>query len=78
MNEDGEYHIVKFNDGTYYKSGIYFSDKRTTNDIKEAQRYPFEWQIPKDIYLQQFLYNKNLKCEYVKVKVTTTVEFVND
>lgn len=79
FNDDGEYYIVKFNDGSFYKgNGIVFSCERTTINLKEAQRYSWEWQIPKDIYLQQFLYGKDLICEYVKVKVTTTVEIVND
>lgn len=72
----GEYYAVKFNDGTYYRgSSFYFNNQRTT-DIEDAELYQFDWQITKDRSLKQFLFGKDLICEYVKVRVITTVELI--
>ncbi|WP_440110091.1 hypothetical protein [Paenibacillus sp. QZ-Y1] len=75
MNKKVEdYLVVKFSDGTYFrKNGVLFNEKTTINII-EATTYTFDWQIHKDLYLQQYLHEKKLSYEVIKVKVVTMIE----
>lgn len=75
---DGEYYVVKFSDNTYYTGGFTVYDNKTTTDIRNARTYQFEWQVHKDLYLAQFLHGKDIECEYVKVRVETNVEVVEE
>jgi hypothetical protein len=66
-------YVVKFNNGTYYAGG--FSSGETT-ELKNAQKYVFDWQIVKDHYLQMYL-NGNDDLTYEVIKVKTLYEIVN-
>lgn len=72
------YYVVQFEDGSYFKAYGLRYDDRTTNNIMNAKLYNFDWEIPKDIYMQQYLYGKNITYRILKVKVTKTVEILND
>lgn len=74
---DGDYYAVRFDGGSYYKGrGFYFSDKQITYDIKEASLFQFDWQVAKDIYFQQFMYDKDIHYYLVKVRVDASIEII--
>lgn len=76
---DGINYVVQFDDGNYYTgNGLRFYADRLSSDIANAQLYKFEWQISKDLYLQQYLHGKTSTYKIIKVQVTTLVEIIND
>ena len=74
---EAEYYAVQFEDGTYFtRNGLRYNE-RTTENIESATLYVFDWEIPKDIYLEQYLYGKDLSYMVVKVRVKTTFEVIS-
>ncbi len=71
------YFVVKFDNGNYYTGpGFLFFENRETDKLEYAKPYPFVWKIPKDFYLQQYLYGTDRKYEAVEVRVTKTYEVI--
>lgn len=65
MFDDIQY-VVRFENGKYYRSG--FSSDSETDELKYANKYTFEWQIIKDMYLSLYITEHNLSYKTIKVK----------
>lgn len=63
---DGTEYVVRFPNGKYFFGGYAMGD---TDDLKRANKYSFNWQIEKDLYLQMYCSQYNLNYELVKVRV---------
>lgn len=57
--------VVKFPNGKYYGGQILESE---TDDLLYANKYGFDWQIEKDLYLQLYCSSNNLTYELIKVR----------
>lgn len=73
------YYAVRFENGKYYTgSWLRVTDNKESENVDEASLYTIDWMIPKDLYLQQYLYGKGRRYEVVRVKVTKTFEVISD
>lgn len=74
---DGEYYVVRFKDGNYYKGmGIYTGNPLTKN-IKEATLFKYEWSLLNDNLFKTYIYGSEEKeYELIKVKVETKIEII--
>lgn len=76
---NGEYYVVRFENGKYYTaSGYRPSENQESENIESARLYGMDWEVTKDIYLQQYIYGKDRAYEVVKVKVTKVFELLDD
>ena len=76
---DGVSYAVRFDNGKYYTaSGFTMNQVQESEKIEDARLYGLEWQIPKDMYLQAYLFGKDISYEVVKVRVTKSYEILND
>lgn len=64
MFDETEY-VVRFRNGKYFFGGYAMGD---TENLKQANKYPFDWQIAKDLHLQMYCESNNLTYEIVKVR----------
>lgn len=64
MLDDTQF-VVVFPNGKYYGGQILESE---TDDLKYANKYSFNWQIAKDLYLQLYCSSNNLTYDLVKVR----------
>lgn len=73
------YYVVRFDNGRYYDGrGFSVTDKKESENIEDATLYILDWQIPKDLYLQQYLFGKVIGYRAVKVKITKSYEVFED
>lgn len=63
---DGTEYVVRFPNGKYFSGGYTMGD---TDDLKQANKYTFDWQISRDLYLQLYCETNNLTYELVKVRM---------
>lgn len=63
---DGIQYVVKFENGKYYAGG--FSSESQTDSLERANKYTFDWQVVKDMYLSVFLNEYPMKYELIKVR----------
>jgi hypothetical protein len=61
-------YVVKFSNGKYYQGGYTSGDG--TDELRYAQKYTFDWQPQKDLYLRVSVEENDLMYEVVKVKIT--------
>lgn len=59
-------YVVRFNNGRYYS--IYSSSGYQTDDLKNAKKYTFDWEVSKDIFLMAYIANTRYGYELVKIK----------
>lgn len=79
LTDSGEFYIVQFEDGTYYKGGGFSTDDvRTTDNINNARLYEFDWQVVKDLYLRMFTEARKTSYKILKVISKRSTEIVDD
>lgn len=59
-----------------FENGEFFTGSGSTKNIEKAFLYRLDWEIPKDLYLQMFLYGKSLNYKVVEVKVKKTFKIL--
>lgn len=78
MFDDISY-AVRFDNGKYYTASGYRPNQvQESEKIEDARLYSFEWQIPKDMYFNAYVFNRDRSYEFVKVKVTKSYEVLHD